>query len=72
MQKLTPEQLCVPGTARYCGIFLSATARPTEAAEFLALGEGGFVLAEEVALIEQAKVTAASKPAYIFQRANGR
>ena len=72
MQKLTPEQLRVPGAARYYGIFLSATARRTEASEYLGLGEGGFVLPEEVALIEQARTAAASAPAYIFRRANER
>lgn len=71
MQTLTPEQLRVPGTARYYGIFLSATTKRAEAEEFLGLGEGGFVLPEEVALIGQARTAAAFTPSYIFRRANG-
>jgi Flp pilus assembly protein TadD len=58
MEKFTPEQLREPSAARYFGIFLSATDRRSEAAEFLKLGEKGVVLPEELALMERARASA--------------
>jgi hypothetical protein len=54
MQTLTPEQLREPGAARYFGIFLTAAGRRAEAAEFISLGEKGFVFPEEKMLLEHA------------------
>lgn len=59
MEKFTPEQLREPNAARYYGIFLSASDRHGEAEEFLKLGEQGFVLPEETALIGRTRAAAA-------------
>ena len=72
MEKFTLEQLREPAVARYYGSFLSATARRGEAAEFLGLGENGFVLPEETALIAQARVSASGKPAAGLPPPNGK
>lgn len=62
MQRLKPEQLREPPAARYLGIFLAATGHGEEAGEYLALGEKGFILPEETALINEAKVRAVATP----------
>ena len=62
MQKLKPEQLREPPVARYLGIFLAAAGHGEEAGESLSLGEKGFILPEETALISEAKVRALATP----------
>ena len=62
MQRLKPEQLREPPAARYLGIFLAATGHGEAAGEYLALGEKGFILPEETALINEAKVRAVATP----------
>ena len=62
MEKFTPEQLRVPGVARYFGIFLSATDRRAEAEAFLKLGEQGVILPEETAMIARAREMASAPP----------
>jgi len=58
MEKFSPEQLREPSAARYYGIFLAATGRKREAEEFLKLGEQGFILPEETALIGRFRAAA--------------
>jgi hypothetical protein len=58
MQTLKPEQLREPSVARYHGILLVAAERGEEAGEYLALGEKGFLLPEEKALLDEAKMRA--------------
>ena len=62
MQKFTAAQLREPPAARYYGIFLSATDRRGEAAEYLKFGSEGLVLPEETALMLQAKAAASAAP----------
>lgn len=62
MQTLKPVQLREPTVARYLGIFLAAVEHGEEAGEYLALGEKGFILPEETALISEAKVRALATP----------
>ena len=64
MQALKEEQLREPSVARYLGIFLSAAGRGADAAEYITLGETGFILPEETELIRQAKAgTLTKRPA---------
>ena len=68
MRKLAPEQLRDPTVARYHAILLAAAGRGAEAAEFLALGEKGFLLPEEKALLDKARAaTSGGSNAYLRQ-----
>ena len=55
MNKLKPAELEQPALAAYYGVFLAAAGDKTKAAEYLKRGDGGRLLPEEKALVEQAR-----------------
>lgn len=70
METYTPEQLRHPIVARYYGIFLAAAKQPDKAREFLELGAGGFLLAEEKALMTGAKAASSDEAATFLRQLN--